>query len=299
MRVKLNSVPSETPSAQNPAESTVTGRKWFGKKLYAAIAVAAIAVIAVALLIPQGAAIISLNVEYTVGERMVYDVTETVAMQISNSTMGSALGLGGSNNTLTMNSTTTVDVVDFDGETYTLNHTASMDLLGHPFSFSYLERVNKTGYSTILLPGATQALTNEVSTGTPILTGLLGKSEVKVGESWEIPLNPNNASIGMTGSLTLTFKAIQDITVPAGTYRVFRVDMASNDLGLNTNVASPYGGNTTVSTTMSISGEYYVEFDTGRQIEYNMQMTVQSQAMGVSTTTTMSGSTTLVQHIKP
>jgi hypothetical protein len=297
MRVKLYSVPPEAPSAQ-PTLPAKSGKR-FGKKLYAAIAVAAAAVIVIALLIPQGAAVIPLSVEYTVGERMVYDVTETMSMQISNSTIGAALGLGGANNTLTMNSTTTVDVVDFDGEVYTLNHTLTMDMLDRPISISYLEKVNKTGYSTMLFPGATEALAANISSENPILTGLLGKSEVKVGDTWEIPLNPNNASIDMTGSLTLTFKGIQDITVPAGTYKVFRVDMTSNNVGMHTNTASPYGGTTTVSTTMSINGEYYVEFETGRQIENNMQMTTHSQVMGVNTTTTISASTTLVQHILP
>jgi hypothetical protein len=287
VRIKLYSVPSETPSEQPtvPAPS----RKRFGKKLYAAIAVAVVAVIVIALLIPQGAAIIPLSVEYTVGERMVYDATQTIAMQMSNSTIGASLGLG-SNNTLTMDSTTTVDVVDFDGEAYTLNYTSTMELLGKPVSFSYLEKVNKTGYTTILFSGATEALAPSVGSQDPVLTGILGKPQVKVGDTWEIPVNPNNASIGITGSLVLTFKGIQDITVPAGTYKVFRVDMTSKDIGMQTSA---------VSTTMSVNGEYYVEFETGRQIENNMQMTIQSQVMGVDTSITMSASMTLAQHTLP
>jgi hypothetical protein len=287
VRVKLYSVPSETPSEQ-PTLPAPT-RKWFGKKLYAAIAVAVVVVIVVALLIPQGAAIIPLSVEYTVGERMVYDVTETVAMQMSNSTTGSALGLS-SNSTVTMDSKTTVDVVDFDGEVYTLNHTLNMELLGKPVSFSYLEKVNQTGYTTMLLPGATETLAPSIGSQDPVLTGILGKSQVKVGDTWEIPLNANNASIGITGSLVLTFKGIQEITVPAGTYKVFRVDMTSKDVGMQTSA---------LSTTMSVNGEYYVEFETGRQIENNIQMTTQSQVMGVDTSITMSATTTLVQHTLP
>jgi hypothetical protein len=252
-----------------------------------------------ALLIPQGAAIIPLNVEYTVGERMVYDVTETMSMQMSNSTIGSTLGFGGTNNTLTMSMKTTVDVVDFDGEVYTLNHTLTTELLGKPLSISYLEKVNKTGYSTMLFPGAVEALPANLSSENPILTGILGKSEVKVGDTWEIPLNANNASIGLTGSLTLTFKGIQDITVPAGTYKVFKVDMTSNNLGMHTSAASPYGGTTIVSITMSVSGEYYIQYDTGRQIEYTTQMTTQSQAMGINSITTISAQTTLSQYSEP
>jgi hypothetical protein len=51
------------------------GSKRFGKKLYVVAAIVAVAVIAVALLIPQGAATIPLNVDYEVGEKMVYDTT--------------------------------------------------------------------------------------------------------------------------------------------------------------------------------------------------------------------------------
>jgi hypothetical protein len=288
VRIKLNSVPSETPSEQPtlPAPS----RKRFRKKLYAAIAIAVAAVIVIALLIPQGAAIIPLSVEYTVGERMVYDMTETMTMQMSNSTSGAALGLGGANTSVTMDLPTTVEVVDFDGEVYTLNHTSTMELLGKPVSFSYLEKVNKTGYTTILFSGATEALGASLGSQDPVLTGILGKPEVKVGDTWEIPMNPSNASIGITGSLVLTFKGIQEKTVPAGTYKVFRVDMTSKDVGMQTSA---------LSTTMSVNGEYYVEFETGRQIENNMQMTIKSQVMGVDTSITMSASTTLVQHTLP
>jgi hypothetical protein len=297
VRVKLYSVPSETPSEQPtlPAPS----RKRFGKKLYAAIAIAVAAVIVIALLIPQGAAIIPLSVEYTVGERMVYDMTETLSMQMSNSTSGATLGLGGANSSITMNLATTVDVVDFDGEVYTLNHSSTMELLGKPVTISYLEKVNKTGYTTMLFPGATETLVPSIGSQDPVLTGILGKSEVKVGDTWEIPLNANNATVGITGSLVLTFKGIQDITVPAGTYKVFRVDMTSKDIGMSTGGVSLYGANTTMSISMSLSGEYYVEFETGRQIENNLQMTTHSQVLGVDTTTTLSSTMTLVQHTLP
>lgn len=298
MRGKVNSVPSETPSAPNQPALPRRGIKRFGKKPYAVIAIAAVAVIAVALLIPQGAAIIPLSVEYTVGERMVYNNTQTVTMQLPTSTVDPSL-FGQGSRTTTMNSTTTVDVIDFDGEAYTLNHTTSMEMLGHPFSISLIEKVNKTGYSTLFFAEGTQMITSNVSTSNPVLTGLLEKPEVRVGESWEIPLSTNNASIGMTGSMTLTFRGIQDITVPAGTYKVFRVDMSSNNVGMNTEVLSPYGGTTTLSSTMSISAQYYVEYETGCHIEYDMQMTTNSVVLGINSTTSFSASSTLVQHIKP
>ena len=165
-----------------------------------------------------------------------------------------------------------------------------MQLLGKPVTISYLEKVNKTGYTTIVFAGTTEALGASLGSQDPVLTGILGKPEVKVGDTWEIPMNPSNASIGITGSLVLTFKGIQEITVPAGTYKVFRVDMTSKDVGVHTS---------TVSTTMSVSGEYYVEFETGRQIQNSIQMTMQSQVLGVDTSITMSATTTLVQHTLP
>jgi hypothetical protein len=102
--------------------------------------------------------------------------------------------------------------------------------------------------------------------------------------------------------MTITFGGIQNITVPAGTYEVFKVDTLSN---LTMSIKLPTSGNYTnppFTVNMTISGQTYIEYGTCRRIESNMQMTQMpssSQAGGTSATISISAKTTLVQHIKP
>ena len=87
MRTRVHAVPSESPSSPDQSAAQRSGFRRFGKKLYAVVAIVLVAVIAVALLVPQGAATIPLGVEYTVGEKMVYNTTETVTTQTANSSL--------------------------------------------------------------------------------------------------------------------------------------------------------------------------------------------------------------------
>jgi hypothetical protein len=273
-----------------PSEISSLGRKRFGKKLYALGALIAIAVVAVALLVPQGAAIIPLSVEYTVGEKLVYHTAETIVYQTSNTTAG--LPPYGPTGTTNLNATTIVEVIDFDNETYTLNHTATLDTGAKPISASFIEKVNKTGYSIYLAVEGNVLTPNATSS---IITGLLERPEVKVGESWQIPLTSTSAHVTVTGSMTLTFAGIENITVLAGTYQVFRIDAASSNVVMT--VKLPSNTNMSMSTIINSSGQIYIEYGTGRRIATTMESTVHNEAIGLNYT--LSANTTLIQHIKP
>src|ERR1700693_4062002 len=88
---KNRAVTSQTPSSAAQPISSQASFKRFGKKLYAAIAVLAIVIVAVAFFIPQGTATIPLNVNYVIGEKMVYD--STLTMTLDSYSSGSALKL--------------------------------------------------------------------------------------------------------------------------------------------------------------------------------------------------------------
>lgn len=254
-----------------------------------------VAVIAVALLVPQGAATIPLGVEYTVGEKMIYNTIETITTQMANSSLPPEYP--GETN---INSTEIVEVLDFDGEYYILNHTITATIGHMPVSTSFIEKVNKTGYTGYFrLEGTEEVLTSNMSTD-PFATVLLDKPEVKVGDSWQVPVNSGNSNISITGEMTITFGGIQNIMVPAGTYEVFKVDTVSN---LTMSIKLPTSGNYTsppFTVNMTISGRTYIEYGTCRRIESSMQI-IQSpaQAAGTSATISISAKTTLVQHIKP
>jgi hypothetical protein len=295
VRCKTNPVPSETSSAPSQPALRTSGFKGFGKKLYAVAAIVAVVVIAVALLVPQGAATIPLGVEYTVGEKMVYNTTETMATQTANS----SLPPEGPWET-SINSTEIVEVMGFDGEYYSLNHTVTSNFMNMPVTISFIEKVNKTGYTGYFrLEGTKEVLTSNMSTN-PYASVLFDKPEVKVGDTWQVPVNSGNSNFSVTGEMTITFGGIQNITVPAGTYKVFKVDTVSN---LTMSIKYPTSGNYTnppFKINVVISGQTYIEYGTCRQIESNMQTIERpAQAAGTSATISISAKTTLVQHIKP
>lgn len=299
---KANSYSFEIPQA--PAQPTVqtSPRKRLGKKLYIGAAIAAIAVITIVLLIPPGAATIPLNVNYLVGEKMVYNTTVAVTYQSYNTTMStSPIIQPQSNASVSMNST--IEVISFDGEYYTLNHTMTSPTSQKPSSVWYLEKMNKTGYSTYIFNLGQQQINTNASSSSlnPYLTSLLNRSEVKVGDTWPVQLPiVNNSFIQMTGDLMMTFQGFEDLTVPAGTYRVFRVDMASHDLTMQVSLPQNVSGISLASTAkLAMDGQMYMEYGTLRQIKSSMQETVSFESAMMNYTMGMTMEMTLVEHTKP
>ena len=132
----------------------------------------------------------------------------------------------------------TIEVMSFDGENYLLNHTITMTVLDKPISFSMTEKMNKTGYSTYLLDlgSIQQEIPSSGLAGNTFLAQLLNKPEVKVGDTINIPFPSGRSQyLQTTGDLTMKFGGVEDLTVPAGTYRVFRLDIASNNLKMTLN----------------------------------------------------------------
>ena len=276
------------------------GSKRFGKKLYVVAAIVAVAVIVVALFIPQGTATIPLNVDYEVGEKMVYDTTVTLNYEDLNSTLIPA-GTGVLNST-SVNAKQTIEVIDFDGEYYTLNQTTTLNIGYKPLSVSMLQKMDKTGCSTYLLNfGGTEHEVPDTSlTSTSYLTQLLNKSEVKVGDSVNVPFPSALSDIGVTGDLTMTFKGIEDLTVPAGTYKVFRIDITSNDVSMSYNPSTTLSGlNLPTKIKMDLNYQIYMEYGTLRQIKSTMQQTSSLQSSIMNYTMTLSMDMTLSDHIKP
>jgi hypothetical protein len=278
--------------------STGAGKR-FGKKLYVIAAVVAVAVIAVALLVPPGTATIPLNVNYEVGEKMVYDTTMTLSYQGLDSALTS--DLMGALNDMSVNAQQTIAVIDFDGEYYTLNQTTTMKMGGKPLSVSILQKMNKTGCSTYMFnAGGTEQEVSDTSFGNTYLTQLLSKSEVKVGDSIDVPFPGTVSSMGVTGGLTMTFKGIEDLTVPAGTYRVFRIDITSHDLSMSYNPSMTTAGmNLSSKMDMDVNFQMYMEYGTLRQVKSTMQETLSLQSSMMNYTMTLSLDMILSQHIKP
>ena len=269
------------------------------KKLYAVAAIVVVAVIVGALLVPQGTASIPLNVDYTVGEKMVYDTTLTMSVENFDSALASGL-MGTSPSDISMNAQQTIEVIDFDGEYYTLNQTTTMTLVGQPLSYSVLQKMNKTGYSTYIfnLGDAELSVPDTSYASNSYLTQLLSRSEVKVGDSITIPFPSALSNMGLTGDLTMTFRGIEDLTVPAGTYKVFRVDLTSNNLSMDYGSSMSAIGLNSASMNLDLNYQMYMEYGTLRQIKSTMQESVSLQSSAMNYTMVLSMDMILSQHIK-
>jgi hypothetical protein len=141
---KNNAFPFKTLDSPDQPTLNSVGFKRFGKKLYVGAALIAVVIITVALFIPQGVAAIQLNVDYTVGEKMIYASSMTGTFQVSNSEL-----LSGINrllpNDLNLESEQTLEVINFDGEFYTLNHSITM-LLNDKTIFCFGEREDEQNW---------------------------------------------------------------------------------------------------------------------------------------------------------
>ncbi len=282
-----NSLPSKPNSPQ-------ANDKKYDRKLYASIAALAVVVVVLAaLFIPQGAgSSLELSLNYKVGDHMVYDTSTTVTNQVVNT----SLSLPGITNNQIFNSTLTLDVIGSDADNYLVNETiVAPNLFSHTLPPITLN-VNKSSYFTnFMAPGGPLVFYNTSSN--PTISAYLAQSMIKVGDVWKIPVNTGNASLGLTGEVTLTFAGLQDVTVPAGTFKTMRVEVASSILNVhsdgNSIIKLPQG------MTLQLNGTSYIEQGTCRLIKANLTQTSTTNSPGLGSTSTLYTEKTLVEFTHP
>ncbi|MBE3116547.1 hypothetical protein IMZ68_05015 [Candidatus Bathyarchaeota archaeon] len=266
------------------------------KRLYAFGGIVAVIVIASALFAPQAIGVsLELGLNYTVGEKMTYLSTNTVTNQMSNT----SINVETNPLTQTYNSTGVYEILGFDGETYTIKLTITSELNGQALSIPITTNTSKAQYYNNLLPAGSPAFFLNAS-GNPTLQAYLSKSQVKVGGTWQFPVSTGNASLGLTGEITLKFSGIQETTVPAGTYKVFVVDLSSSNLIMH---ISPDNGVISASTLdnsiLQLNGRTYLEVGTCRLIKSELTQETTVQQPGISGTSTIYSEKTLTEHTKP
>jgi hypothetical protein len=179
--------------------------------------------------------------------------------------------------------------------------TLNSKIQGNDFSLpAIMTKVKKADYYRDLLPSGAPQFFSNVS-GNPTLSACFAKSQVNLGESWSIPVSTGNSSLGLTGTLTLKFAEIQEITVPAGTYQVFRIELSSSKLDLHADADYLSSIHLTLLANMSlqISGKTYLEQDTCRLIKSELTQETTSLQSGISSTSVMYSEKILVEHVKP
>jgi hypothetical protein len=265
------------------------------RTLYALIATLSVVVIVVSALIatqggfnpqaPQGpeatpdlGASFPLRLNYAVGEQMVYETKNII-------TNPSAANSGSTNLTKTMQIVGETD----DAYQVTEKVTVSPNVVGNLLPLTV--NISKTGYYSNFIPDVPSIFYNTSSD--PAITAYLNQESVKAGDTWTIPVNTGNSSLGMTGEVTLKFVGIQDVTVPAGTFKAMKIEISSNTLTYHSDGTSilkiPEG------TTLQLSGFTYLEQGTCRLIKAEL---TQSGPSGLGTATLYS-ERTLVEYTRP
>jgi hypothetical protein len=267
----LNNAVSEIPTAtEQPTPPTGLGKK-SRKTIFAIIGIVAVAAVASALVFgfliypsPSAGATIPLSYNFTPGEEMTYSWTTTTTNDVVQITSEKAF----------------MGILSFDGEYYTINETIGARAL--------FEEMNKTGY---LFPSAAG-----IMYAYPFFTGTGSswqKNETRVGETWQFPLS---YLFGYAGNVTLAFGEIQNITVLAGTYKVFRMDVSANNLSRSWSYTYPPTTNTTVFQNLTFSAQVYVEYGTCRLVESDLQESMSTLQGGLASASKTSSHMELVKH---
>jgi hypothetical protein len=188
-----------------------------------------------------------------------------------------------------------MDVAAANNDDYTVNETitTSSSFLPHSLPTISLNISKASYYDNFMAPGGPLIFNNS----DPTVSAYLSQSSVKVGDVWKIPVNTGNASLGLTGEVTLTFSGLQDLTVPAGTFKTMRIEITSNTLSLHSDGSSiikiPEG------MTLKLNGTSYVEQGTCRLIKADLTQVTTTNSLGIGNTSTLDTQKTLVEYSKP
>ena len=286
MNLNRASSPENPPATDQTPVPPVPSRR-SRKKIFAIVGTISVAAVVLALMLmflipPSVEETIPLSYNYTPREEMTYNVTMTGTSST------------GQNISAPVTESFSINVISFDGENYTINETTTISMpSGAPISYSVTMKMNKTGYFTNL-NGTSGPQSPFSMFGSVWPFGQ--KTEAKVGETIQVPLNETSPYYILNGTVTLKFGEIQNITVPAGEYRVFKIDISSGNISMVVN--SPASGNVSISEVFSFNGQTYLEYGTCRLVESEIQEAMAIQTANMNSTQDMSMQMILVHHIK-
>jgi hypothetical protein len=272
---------SDAPTVDSEPVAVPGQPRRFGKKLYVLFGVVAVVAVvsAVAFLffIPRGLGeIIPYGINYSVGEQMTYDI---------------AINMSSGGQTVSETGTLSIHVLSFDGENYTVNETMVVVVQGISQETSFTMNMSKTGYITDFsgLPAEAQQ-TYSMFMSMPGFGGFMNKTQARVGETWRIPLSMGNSTFGMGGTVNYRFGDIENITVPAGTYKTFKMEISTEEA---------YVSSGSTSVGLNMNGQICLEYGTCRLVDMNMEETMSGSGTGQTSSATVTIHTTLVQDTQP
>jgi hypothetical protein len=272
----LNEVPASETLAEAPEQR-------FGRKLYLVIALVAIAIILVASILfftqfmpsAKGEAV-SLGFTYNVGEQMTYEISMTVEA------MGEEMSAEG---------TLVTEVQSFDGENYTIHQAITVDSKEYSVTVKMDQMGNIVDYTDDLPPETEEIISSLL--GAPGFGSYFPKDEVRVGESWELPVDMEIMGIDLEGTFSYKLSETTSVTVPAGTYKALDIEIKQSHFDATYSVEGK-----SFEMSLDIDGYMFLENATCRLIEFKAEESMTMTGMGETMTMEVTMQIQLTEHIK-
>lgn len=259
-----------------PEIAPVAVKSKFGRKLVIGLVALAIIAMASVIMFTQflpGARgeTVTLELDYGVGEKMTYRITLTMeAMTVE----------------FSQEATLEMEVLSFDGENYTIRQTLTAELE----EVSFEMKMNKTGHIVEgmgLPPEFEETFTSLF--GVPGFGSYFPEELVRVGESWEMPLDMELPGIDFEGTISYELSEIGSVTVTAGTYEALQINIEGADLQM---------GGEDFQADWDINGDIYLEKDTCRLLDLRFDQSITTTAMGQTVSMEITMQMQLTEHLK-
>jgi len=231
-------------------------------------------------MLPGEAEAVTLGLSYVEGEEMTYELE--MAMEMMGTNLSFAM-------------TYTMEVLDVEDEMYTVRTTFSL----MEQTFSLTTRINQTGHTVEFLDAPPEFEQSMSYVSFMPGNGFYFPGEMaRVGDSWQIPVDMRTEQFNLTGTMDAKITETGEITVQAGTYEVFKLEISSDVRMVApppeyANVTEPIGMN------MTMEGYEYFEKGTCRVIEAKIEMTMDMSMMGMTVSIPMTLNMELTEHILP
>jgi hypothetical protein len=238
-------------------------------------------------------AVIPLDIDFKVGEKLIYDTTTTRVYTSEENSSQSSLPNVDSTKEI-------IDVTGYDGQSYTLNHTVQN--LNQSIRTLFTETLSTTGASILHIKMGDDTVNGSGGryAFVPNVLELLTKEpQARVADSWRIPYESSSAEA--SGDLIITFYGLENLTVPAGTYNVFKVGIRSDNINVHYTVLRN-GFEAKVAEDFNI--QIYFEYGSLRQIKYDSQGSISIEQVGDQSflngiPKSVQEETVLIKHTKP
>ena len=228
------------------------------------------------------AEVVALEVNYSQGEKMTYEIDISMKM------MGQEFSY-----TIIIR----MEILEKEDGIYTIRQSFTSDLLDQTYSFTV--RINKTGNVVEFLDVPPELQQTMSSFSFMPGNGLyFPKEEAKVGDSWQIPIDMQTEEFNLTGTINNKITETRRITVPAGTYDVFKLEFTSSEVTMTYKPPPELNMTTPIEMSMTMKGYEYFEKGTCLTVEAKFEQTASISMMGQTISMSTTLNMRLTEHTK-